>query len=158
MFGQSLPITELIRTKNPKNLPPWRQNSGLRGTLNDETSNAIVEFKNLGLTKAQGMQLMDHYGVFIVSDLTCGGTNKACKPETLKIIDEYSKTLETSYGFNGRNMELTDDERVKNYSGIRVTRGLEYVTRRYVTRGFREKYGFLRSKMAKSWHKYLAST
>jgi len=94
--------------------------NAIGGIFNDETSNAMVEFNNLGLTKEQGLKLMDHYGVFIVSDLTCGGTNKACEPETLKTIEEYSKTLEASYGFNGRNVELTDDERVKNYIQIRL--------------------------------------
>ena len=36
-----------------------------------------------------------------------------------------------------------------NYSRICVTRGFEYVTRGYVTRGFRENMRFLKTKTAK---------
>ena len=40
-----------------------------------------------------------------------------------------------------------------NYSGIRITREFEYVTREYVTREFSAKYMFLRTKMAENWAK-----
>ena len=39
------------------------------------------------------------------------------------------------------------------YSGNRITREFEYVTREYVTREFSAKYRFFRTKMAENWAK-----
>jgi len=102
--------------------------------------NPVDEFKRLGVTKEQGLKLMDHYGVFIVSDLTCGGKNKKCKPETLNTLKNYSKTLERYYGYNGRNLELSDEERLMRYVKVRLI----------ANQGFAEV-----DKTLKRWKKWL---
>jgi len=49
--------------------------------------------------------------------------------------------------FNSQNFRKYKDS--YSYSGIRLTRRLEYVTRRYVTRRFRGNMRFLKTKTAK---------
>jgi len=91
------------------------------GFFDTDNNNAdLTDLERLGLTQEQAIKVMDHYGVFIVSDLTCGGRNRKCKPETLRTLEKYADHLDKYYGYNGRNLELTDEEKVKRYVKARM--------------------------------------